>query len=258
VLIENSYFRFLHIFCREISSNKLKLLFVCDTNSIIAADRGISSEPTVAVEDSVNSLLSKDDNDGDIISPLERAMLAASAARFGGSSSTDSSTPAATPTTDDIAALLRSCKLNIQRKLRVNAGTNTARALASLPPNVLNPATYTALIRDMAAGKGWELSEWTMEELQSVGCGAFTAITQANGPNSSDRMLRLVRRAKERNTGTTLRIHLSLSLYLSGSTIFRSLFPFSGINPDALNSPFRQNTVTLDGLRADSEVSKNR
>ncbi len=97
MLIENSYFRFLHIFCRETSSNKLKLLFVCDTNSIIAADRGISSEPTVAVEDSVSSLLSKDDNDGDIISPLERAMLAASAARFGGSSSADSSTPAATP-----------------------------------------------------------------------------------------------------------------------------------------------------------------
>jgi leucyl aminopeptidase len=177
------------VLLREASS-KLKLLFVCDTNAAASATEVSKKDPLV--------------DDGKSVSPLERAMLAASAARYGASPMAASpSVESATmqPFQRDISAILHKCKQNLQRKLRVNAGTNTARALASLPPNVLNPATYTALIRDMAGHHGWELSEWTMEELESIGCGAFTAVTQGNGPNSSDRMIRLTRRAKDTTTG---------------------------------------------------------
>ena len=184
------------MYCLREASSKLKLLFVCDTN----AAAGVNSNDPLVDDDDSASPPPKDD----AVSPLEIAMLAASAARYG-SSPMDSSSSVESTTTPpfqrNTATLLHRCKQNLQRKLRVNAGTNTARALASLPPNVLNPATYTALIRDMAGHHGWELSEWTMEELESIGCGAFTAVTQGNGPNSSDRMIRLTRRAKDITTG---------------------------------------------------------
>lgn len=130
-------------------------------------------------------------------------MLAASAARYGNEATTTTTTTSPIESSPSIESI----KLNLRRKLRVNAGTNTARALASLPPNVLNPATYTSLIRDMADHYGWELKEWTMDELDSIGCGAFTAVTQGNGPNSSDRMIRITRPAKDSatNTGTVCR-----------------------------------------------------
>ena len=177
----------------------MKLLFVCDTNAAASATEVSKKDPLVDDGESV-SPPSKDD----AVFPLERAMLAASAARYGASPMAASPSVESTtmqPFQRDISTILHKCKQNLQRKLRVNAGTNTARALASLPPNVLNPATYTALIRDMAGHHGWELSEWTMEELESIGCGAFTAVTQGNGPNSSDRMIRLTRRAKDTTTG---------------------------------------------------------
>ena len=49
-------------------------------------------------------------------------------------------------------------------------GTNLARALAVLPPNVLNPQTYTdTVIKEMTRTYEWELTEWTSEELGDLG-----------------------------------------------------------------------------------------
>ena len=48
-------------------------------------------------------------------------------------------------------------------------GTNIARALSSLPPNILNPAAYTELVKTMAEHHKWQYEEWTPAELQDMG-----------------------------------------------------------------------------------------
>ena len=77
-------------------------------------------------------------------------------------------------------------------------GTNIARALASLPPNVLTPASYCAVLRAFAAALGCELQDWDEEQLRTEGCGAFSAVLQANGRGSGDRLVRLRRGPTER------------------------------------------------------------
>ncbi len=86
------------------------------------------------------------------------------------------------------------------------SGTNTARALSILPPNILTPAAYTALVRQICQSYNdhhnqmqqqhlneLEYTEWTPQQLQELGCGAFLAVTQANGPISerTDRLVRI-------------------------------------------------------------------
>ena len=52
----------------------------------------------------------------------------------------------------------------------LRVGTNFARALAALPPNILNPETYTnTVIKEMARTYEWELREWTSAELEELG-----------------------------------------------------------------------------------------
>ena len=106
--------------------------------------------------------------------------------------------------------------------MHVNAGTNLVRALSSLPPNVLNPASYRKLIHDMATRRGWELREWTSEQLRDIGCGAFAAVTQGNGQNSSDRLIRLVHRPKEAVSG---KFHADFYSILLCLVIFGSEVP---------------------------------
>jgi leucyl aminopeptidase len=84
----------------------------------------------------------------------------------------------------------------IMKLSHVNHGTNIARALSSLPPNVLNPSTYGKVIRAMAASMGWELTEWSTSELENIGCGGFCAVSRGNKVDTvtgdtSDRLFRL-------------------------------------------------------------------
>ena len=62
------------------------------------------------------------------------------------------------------------------------AATSLTRSLCMLPPNVLTPASYTATIKSMAVHYDWDYTEWTPLELEALGCGAFVAVTQSNGP----------------------------------------------------------------------------
>ena len=54
-------------------------------------------------------------------------------------------------------------------------GTNIARALAALPPNILNPSTYsTHVIKEFASAYDWEMTEWMSDELKLQGtCGIY-------------------------------------------------------------------------------------
>lgn len=84
---------------------------------------------------------------------------------------------------------------NVAKLCHVNHGTNIARALSSLPPNVLNPSSYAGIVRAFAESMDWEISEWTPSELRDMGCGGFCAVAQGNpvfdDGESSDRLIRL-------------------------------------------------------------------
>lgn len=51
----------------------------------------------------------------------------------------------------------------------VNSGTNIARSLSSLPPNVLNARTYTNYLRTTADEMQWQYSEWNPEQMRDLG-----------------------------------------------------------------------------------------
>ena len=85
---------------------------------------------------------------------------------------------------------------NVAKLCHVNHGTNIARALSSLPPNVLNPSSYADVIRTFAESMKWEVTEWAPSKLQDMGCGGFCAVAQGNsvsenGGDTSDRLFRL-------------------------------------------------------------------
>jgi len=75
----------------------------------------------------------------------------------------------------------------------VNAATCLTRALAILPPNILQPGSYTRLVKHIAQENGFQYEKWTPAQLREMGCGAFYAVTQANGPEATreDRLVRL-------------------------------------------------------------------
>jgi leucyl aminopeptidase len=100
----------------------------------------------------------------------------------------------------DISAIgVGQLRLDILATCAINHGTNITRALATLPPNALNPYLYTTMvIRRFANRYGWEISEWTASELRDEGCGAFWAVAQANRGKGYDRLIRL--KYKPRNT----------------------------------------------------------
>jgi leucyl aminopeptidase len=63
-------------------------------------------------------------------------------------------------------------------------GTNIARYLATLPPNVLNPGTYGERIRKLCKENGISVKFHSKQELKRMGAGAFTAVDQGN-PDSA-------------------------------------------------------------------------
>lgn len=91
----------------------------------------------------------------------------------------------------------------------ITHGTNIARSLAMLPPNVLHPKSYTEILQSFCNAFGWQYKEWTPFQMKEAGCGAFYAVCAANcvestssvsstgvratieGRESSDRLVKL-------------------------------------------------------------------
>lgn len=59
-------------------------------------------------------------------------------------------------------------------------GTNIARYLATLPPNILNPGTYGDRIRKLCKENGISVKFHSARDLKKMGAGAFTAVDQGN------------------------------------------------------------------------------
>jgi leucyl aminopeptidase len=63
-------------------------------------------------------------------------------------------------------------------------GTNLARFLATLPPNILDSANYGERIRKLASENGLTARLHSKDQLKKMGAGAFTAVDQGD-PDSS-------------------------------------------------------------------------
>lgn len=84
-------------------------------------------------------------------------------------------------------------------------GSNLARYLSTLPPNILNPRNYGERIHKLCKENGLAVRFYSKDELKKMGAGAFTAVDQGN-PDSSGGIYELSytpRAAKNRK-----RIHL--------------------------------------------------
>ena len=95
----------------------------------------------------------------------------------------------------DTADMTVPLAMRLDRDMNMNDGTNIARALAVIPPNILNPESYAEVIRSFAQSLDCEYKEWTSDQLKAMGCGAFVAVTQGNRAKT-DRLVRLVWKPK--------------------------------------------------------------
>ena len=93
----------------------------------------------------------------------------------------------------DISGLLQKYQDVLAVTKHINQGTNLARVLSSLPPNILNPASYVSFLKEFASSYELDYTEWTPRELKEMGCGAFYAVTQGNGDDEhkTDRLVRI-------------------------------------------------------------------
>jgi leucyl aminopeptidase len=81
-------------------------------------------------------------------------------------------------------------KTDFRRETAEAAGNNLARWLTALPPNKLDAASYTKLLRDLAKEQGWQYKRIGTSELAKLGAGAFLAVAQGN-ENDSAAIVRL-------------------------------------------------------------------
>lgn len=68
----------------------------------------------------------------------------------------------------------------LERGFALGEGTNLARELATLPPNILDTAGYGRRIREICREHHLALRFYSNRELKRMGAGAFTAVDQAN------------------------------------------------------------------------------
>lgn len=97
--------------------------------------------------------------------------------------------------------------LHLHKSKIISHGTNIARSLSMLPPNILHPSSYSNICQLLANNFQWEFSSWTPKELLQQNCGAFYSICTANmnmEGDSSDRLIRLVYRGSKASDTNTM------------------------------------------------------
>lgn len=76
-------------------------------------------------------------------------------------------------------------EIDIARVTAEAEGNNLVRFLTALPANKLDAREYTALLESMAGNEGWQYRKYGIEELKSLGAGAFLAVAQGNADDSA-------------------------------------------------------------------------
>jgi len=76
-------------------------------------------------------------------------------------------------------------KVDLARTQAEASGNNIARWLTTMPPNKLDAANYADMLKDLAAGNGWDYKRLSTKELAKAGAGAFLAVAQGNDNDSA-------------------------------------------------------------------------
>lgn len=97
---------------------------------------------------------------------------------------------------------------SIERGHSLGDGTNLARYLATLPPNILTSGAYGTKIKEICAKYKLGFKFYSNRELKKMGAGAFTAVDQAD-PNSKGGIYELTYQSKKSvNTKNKKAVHL--------------------------------------------------
>jgi leucyl aminopeptidase len=67
-----------------------------------------------------------------------------------------------------------------ERSVAIAAGNHLARWLATLPPNVLDSIAYRKALQQLARREGWSFKFFSVDQLERMGAGAFTAVARSN------------------------------------------------------------------------------
>lgn len=89
--------------------------------------------------------------------------------------------------------------IDISRAIALDRGNHVARWLTTLPPNVLDSASYRRAVATLARRHRWGFTFFNVSALRRLGAGAFLAVASANDHDGAG-IVRLVRRARDRKT----------------------------------------------------------
>ena len=110
-------------------------------------DNNINSSSSSSSSSNNNDNNTDDDAKQKKISSLAEMMMRESRRLYDDNSNTNKNDDSNGNKNDDLQGLLNRC-------VSINDGTNLARALASLPPNILNPNSYSDIITNISITHG--------------------------------------------------------------------------------------------------------
>jgi leucyl aminopeptidase len=139
-------------------------------------------------------------------------------------------------------------KLNLDRVRAEANGNNLARWLTALPPNKLDAAGYTEMLRDLAKDRGWQYKRYGTKELEKLGAGAFLAVAQGNDDDSAA-IVRLRYRPAARTTDADLSLVGKGIIFDTGGT---NLKPFRAMLD--MHGDMQGSAVAVGSLLAISEL----
>ena len=127
-------------------------------------------------------------------------------------------------------------------------GNNLARWLTTLPPNLLNAASYTDFVRGLAKERQWQFKRYSTKELQQLGAGAFLAVAQGNEDDSAG-IVRLRYRPTSKNAKADLSLVGKGIIFDTGGT---NLKPFQSMLD--MHGDMQGSAVALGTFLAISEL----
>lgn len=131
--------------------------------------------------------------------PAKRALEAMLAAVLAGAAAMPvmKSKPAPRPALREITLIDEGANPNVDEALAIDRGNHLARWLTTLPPNVLNSASYRRALGALARSQGWSFTFLDRRALRRLGAGAFLAVSRANAHDDAG-IVRLRYRTKRR------------------------------------------------------------
>lgn len=127
-------------------------------------------------------------------------------------------------------------------------GNNLARWLTTLPPNMLNAASYADFVRGLAKDHQWQFKRFSTKDLQQLGAGAFLAVAQGNEDDSAG-IVRLRYRPTSKSANADLSLVGKGIIFDTGGT---NLKPFQSMLD--MHGDMQGSAVALGTFLAISEL----